>query len=167
MSDEPPKPAEPAAAAAAGGAAKTSKIVLILLALNLGASGFATFKLATANPAAAANAEHAAPAPLTNEVVGPVVALDPFVVNLDETPSRYLKITLQLELIDKDAEAPLTKSKQLIRDSILSHLSGLKVADTLGAANKEKLRTEITERLEKILGPNKVRRAFFQEFVVQ
>jgi flagellar FliL protein len=164
MSDESPKP--DAAAPAAGGAAKPSKIVLILLVLNLGASGFATFKLMTAKPAAAAPAE-APQAPLTNEVVGPVVALDPFVVNLDETPSRYLKVTLQLELIDKDAEAPLVKSKQLIRDSILSHLSGLKVSDTLGAAAKEKLRKEITERLEKVLGPNKVRRAFFQEFVVQ
>lgn len=167
MSDEPAKAAEAAPATPGGPAAKPSKIVPILLVLNLAATGFGVFKLVTTKPAAAAAHAEEKPAPLTNEVVGPVVALDPFVVNLDETPSRYLKVTLQLELIDKEAEAPLVKSKQLIRDSILSHLSGLKVSDTLGAAAKEKLRKEISERLEKILGPNRVRRAFFQDFVVQ
>ena len=163
MSEEAPaKPPEP------GGGSKPPKIVMILLVLNLGASGFTTFKVATAPPPAAAEHEAHEPPPVTSEVVGPVIALDPYVVNLDEPgQSRYLKITLQLELINKDAEEAINKSKQLIRDTILSHLSGLKLADTLGAAAKEKLRTDLMAKLEKIIGPNKIRRMFFQEFVVQ
>lgn len=164
MSDEPAaaKPEKPAGP-------KTSKAILALLVLNLGASGFATFKLVTAKPAAAANHHPAAPPPPpTSEVVGPVVGLDPFVVNLDEPGnSRYLKITLQLELINAAGEATINKSKQLLRDTILSHLSGLKLADTLGAAAKDKLRADLMAKLEKIVGSNKVRRMFFQEFVVQ
>ena len=43
-----------------------------------------------------------------------MVALDPFVVNLDEPgTSRYLKVTLQLELDDAEAEHAIEKSKQL------------------------------------------------------
>ena len=164
MSDEaaPLKPADPPPA-------KSSKAVLGLLVLNLGASGFAVFKLLTAHPA-----EAAAPASKphiievsTSEVTGPVVELPAFVVNLDEPgTSRYLKVTLQLELFP-GADHALEKSKQLLRDTILSHLSGLRIKDTLGAEAKERIRTELMGRIGKMIGNDKVRRMFFQEFVVQ
>jgi flagellar protein FliL len=163
MSDEPAKPPETTPKGS-----KLPKVMLALLVLNLGASGFTTFKVVTAPPAAAAAAPHEKPAPPSSEIVGPVFALDPFVVNLDEPGSaRYLKISLQLELVDAKVEEAITKSKQLIRDTILSHLSGLKLADTLGAAAKDKLRADITKKLEAMLGANKVRRIFFGDFVVQ
>ncbi|MGN6109016.1 MAG: flagellar basal body-associated FliL family protein [Kofleriaceae bacterium] len=146
---------------------KPSKVVLALLVLNLGASGFGTFKLVTAKPAPASHPVEEEK-PVTSEVVGPVLALDPFIVNLDEPgQSRYLKVTLQLELRAADVEAAINKSKQLIRDTILSHLSGLKLADTLGAAAKDKLRTDLMAKLDGILGQGRVRRMFFQDFVVQ
>jgi flagellar FliL protein len=167
MSDEPP-----ATKPAAGPSAKPSKGVLGLLVLNLGGTGFVAFKLLTAQPAEAA-APHPAPTETGSEVTGPVVALDPFVVNLDEpgTP-RYLKVTLELELVGGHdgaaaGEQALVKSKQLIRDAILSHLSGLHVKDTLGAEAKDKIRTDLLAKLTKLLGPGKVRRMFFQDFVVQ
>lgn len=158
MSDAPPpQPESPPAN-------KPSKVVLALLVLNLGATGFATFKQLTAKPAAAA------PLPPTppGNVVGPIHALDPFVVNLDEPgQSRYLKVTLQLELASADVGSAITKSQQLIRDAILTRLSGLKLADTLGVASKEKLRAEILTKLEELLGKGKITRLFFGEFVVQ
>ncbi len=163
MSDEPAaaaKPAEPPAA-------KTSKAVLGLLVLNAAATGFVVFKLLTAQPAEAAAAPHAAPAVTTSEVTGPVVDLDPFVVNLDEPgTSRYLKVSLQIEVMP-EGEAALSKSKQLVRDVILSHLSGLHVKDTLGADAKDKIRQELLAKVGKLIGPEKVRRIFFQDFVVQ
>ena len=163
MSDEPPAEKPPAPPSA-----KPNKIVLALLVLNLGASGFTTFKVVTAEPPPAPSHEHREPEPIGPEVAGPVVALDPFVVNLDEPgTSRYVKVTLQLELANAEAEHPLEKSKQLIRDMILSHLSGLKLADCLGTTAKDKLRVDLTKMLESVLGPGKVRRMFFQEFVVQ
>jgi flagellar FliL protein len=161
MSDEPApltKAAEPAA--------KPSKAMLGLLVLNLGATGFVVFKLLTAQPAEAA--PHAAPvAGASAEVTGPVVAFDPFVVNLDEPgTSRYLKVTLQMELMP-GAEEALTKSKELVRDTILSHLSGLHVRDTLGAEAKDRIRGDLLAKLTKLMGAEKLRRLFFQEFVVQ
>jgi flagellar FliL protein len=157
---------EPAKAEDKPSAPGTSKAVLGLLVLNIAATGFVAFKILTATPAAAAT-PHEAPPPATSEVTGPVIALDPFVVNLDEPgTARYLKVTLQLELLH-DAEATLTKSKELVRDAILGYLSGLHVKDTLGAEAKDKIRGELMTKLEKLIGPNKVRRMFFQEFVVQ
>ena len=163
MSDEPVKPA-----AAPPTGAKTSKVVLILLVLNLGASGFGTFKAITAKPAHAAPVEKKHETNEKIEVTGPVVPLDPFVVNLDEPgQSRYLKVTFQLELVKADAQALIEKNKQVIRDAILSYLSGLKLADTLGVAAKDKLRADVMKKLEGIVGEHKVRRMFIQEFVVQ
>lgn len=163
MSDEPVKPA-----AAPPTGAKTSKVVLILLVLNLGASGFGTFKAVTAKPAHAAPPEQKHETNDKIEVTGPVIALDPFVVNLDEPGnSRYLKVTFQIELVKGDAQVVIEKNKQVIRDSILSYLSGLKLADTLGVAAKDKLRADVMKKLEEIVGEHKVRRLFLQEFVVQ
>ncbi|CAN5910271.1 flagellar basal body-associated FliL family protein [soil metagenome] len=167
MSDAADEPAKPAAPA--GASAKTSKAVLLLLVLNLGASGFGVFKMLTAPPAAAAvphEEKHETNQKI--EVTGPVIALDPFVVNLNEPGNpRYLKVTMQAELVTKEAQELIEKNKQVIRDSVLSYLSGLKLADTLGAEAKETMRKETLKKLEEIVGEHKVRRLFFQDFVVQ
>jgi len=165
MSDEEPPPIE--IAPARPPAAKPSKAMLGLLVLNLAGTGLVAFKLLTAHPAAAGVA-HAAAAPAkVVEVRGPIVGLDPFVVNLDEPgTSRYLKCTLQLELAPK-TEDELAKAKEPVRDAVLSYLSGLHLKDTLGAEAKEKIRKDLLERLSKLLGPDKVRRLFFQDFMVQ
>ena len=167
MSDTPePAPAE-AHAKLPKPKGGTSPIVMALLVLNLGASGFGVFKIMTASPAAAAalvpHEEKSG-----KEITGPVVALDPFVVNLDEPGNaRYLKMTVQLEMVgEKDAEV-IEKSKQVIRDDVLGYLSGLHVKDTLGAGAKDAIREALMKKLETIVGEHKVRRMFFQEFMVQ
>lgn len=165
MSDEEAPPTDAPAAAGPPGA-KPSKAVMGLLVLNLAITGFVAFKVLTAHPAAAAPAGHAAPEHAKEEV-GPIVALDPFVVNLDEPgTSRYLKCTLQIEVAPKTEDA-LAKNKEVIRDAVLSYLSGLHLKDTLGAEAKDKIRSDLLARLTKLLGPDKVRRMFFQDFVVQ
>lgn len=164
MSDEAPPTLTPAVTAP-----KSSKAVLGLLLLNLGGTGFVAFKLLTAHPAAAAasGAPHAAAAAPAGEAMGPIVALDPFVVNLDEPgTSRYLKVSLQVEVAPKTEEV-LAKSKELVRDAVLSHLSGLHLKDTLGTEAKDRLRQDLVAKINKLLGPGKVRRMFFQDFVVQ
>jgi flagellar FliL protein len=164
MSD---KSAEPKPAASAGPpAGKTSKAVLALLVFNLAASGVGTFKAMTRADAAPAPVEHEPPPP--NEISGPVVALDPFVVNLDEPgTSRYLKMSIQLEVSNPDVEAAIEKNKQLVRDDVLSYLSSLHVRDTLGSDGKDHIRRDLMTALDKDLGAGRVHRMFFNEFVVQ
>lgn len=164
MSEVTVKAAEPAAPRGAG----AGRWILALLVLNLGASGLAIFQLMTAPAFAGAGPALAAPPPGTSEITGPVTGLEPFLVNLDEPgQARYLKVTFQLELVGEAGEAALARSKQLVRDTILSHLSGLHLADTLGAEAKERIRRDLAAKLDALLGPNRVRRIFYQEFVVQ
>lgn len=164
MSDEAPAEDKPAGPPKAG----TPKAILALLVLNLGATGFGVFKLLTAPAAEAAPAHEEHVKPLTSEIEGPVMPFDPFVVNLDEPgTARYLKCSMQFELANVEAEHAMEKSKQLIRDTILSYMSSLHLKDTLGAEGKEHIRKDLMEKIEKIVGPNKVRRMFFVDFVVQ
>jgi flagellar FliL protein len=138
--------------------------MLALLMLNLGASGFTTFKLMTRSAAEPAPSKPEAP---TLEVTGPLERLDPFVVNLDEPAARYLRTTLTLELESHDAAESVKHSLHPLRDMILAYLSGLHVADTLGTRGRDKLRSELMAKIEQLIGPHQVRRIFFDEFVIQ
>lgn len=157
---------EAPAAAPAAPKAKTSKVVIALLVMNLGGTGFGVFKMLTAHaePTHAAEVEK----PKTEEIVGPVVPIDAFVVNLDEPGNaRYLKLTIQVELVNHEGEEKLAKSKQVLRDAALRYLSGLHLKDTLGAQAKDTIRDALMAKFEPIIGKDTVRRMFFQEFVVQ
>ncbi|HEY1548747.1 MAG TPA: flagellar basal body-associated FliL family protein [Kofleriaceae bacterium] len=148
--------------------AKAPLPIIALLVINLGATGFGVFKISSMPTASAATKPEIVYEKETKEVTGPVMPLDPFVVNLDEPgTARYLKLTVQLELVDAKAEEAVEKSKQVIRDDVLRHLSGLKLADTLGAKAKDTLRDEMMKMIEDDVGKGKVKRMFFQEFVVQ
>ena len=151
--------------------AGTSKLLLLLVAANLGASGAGVFFQLRAKPMAAAapgaaGAEGAKPGEAAGP--GPTATLEPFVVNLNEVgSSRYLKATFELELADAKSAEVLEKDKRGVRDEVLRYLSSLSVADTLGAENKDKIRTEIVARIDKELGGGKVKKVFFGDFVVQ
>jgi flagellar protein FliL len=148
--------------------AKAPLPIIALLVINLGATGFGVFKILNMPAASAATKPEIVYEKETKEVTGPVIPLDAFVVNLDEPgTARYLKLTVQLELTDAKAEETIEKSKQVIRDEVLRHLSGLKLADTLGVKAKDTLRDDMMKIVEDVVGKGKVRRMFFQEFVVQ
>jgi flagellar FliL protein len=159
--------AEAPAVPAAPKAPKSSKLVPLLLVLNLGASGAGIFFQLKHKPeavAAAPSEEKAKP----EEKIGPTASLEPFVVNLNEAgSSRYLKATFEIELTDAKALEALEKNKRAVRDQILRYLSGLAVADTLGADNKDKIRAELLARVDKELGNGKVTKVFLSDFVVQ
>ena len=167
MSDAPPeeegaKPAKPPGP-------KTPKIVLLLLLINLGGTGFNAFQGMQQAQAAHApvKGEHGESEAKTDEP-GPVLPLDPFIVNLNEKDaSRYLKASFELEVSDADVGKELEKQKRPVRDDILRYLSSLTVADTQGEDGKAKIQQEVVKRLETRLGAGKVKRMFFVEFMVQ
>ena len=170
MSDATEAPAADAAAAPAKPAgAKSGLLPIVLGVVNLGATGVVVFKLLTAQPATASAHEAAPPPPPPDaQIVGPVVTMEPFVINLaDEGASRYLKLGFDLELGNGKAKDELEKAMRVVRDEIFRYLSGLSVSDTLGEAAKHKIQDEIVGRIEKLLGRERVRRLFFTEFVVQ
>ena len=79
----------------------------------------------------------------------------------------FLGRTYMAQARPADAAKAFEKSKQLIRDDLLSYLSGLKVADTLGAESKDKIRDELQAAVAEVIGEDRVHRVVFIEFVVQ
>jgi len=158
-----------AAAAPAAKASLLTKLTPVLLLANLGAAGAGVYFQMKPKPIVVMpGAPAEAPAHGSDSGPGPSAPLDSFVVNLNEPgTSRYLKATFEVELADAHAIEALERDKKSIRDEVLRYLSGLTVADTLGAENKDKIRAAIVARIDKELGQGRVKRVFFNEFVVQ
>ena len=99
---------------------------------------------------------------------GVMFDLDPFIVNLADTPEiRYLKLTVKLEADNEGVEADLTARVPQIRDAILVLLSSKDANAVRTTQGKFQLRDEITQRINGLLQKPGVRSAYFTEFVVQ
>jgi flagellar protein FliL len=151
---------------------KLKLIIIVLVALGvLGGGGFAAWKFFL-QPKAAEEAhgnETAPGAPAeTVNTGGQLVTLDSFVVNLsDPMGRRYLKATLDVEVADAAAAAALTAAMPKIKDTLLLLLSSKTFADISSMDKKIELKNDIVDRLNLIIGKNKVRNVYFTEFVVQ
>lgn len=141
-------------------------ITLIMVVLNLGATGFLTYMaLFPVPPPPAPEALAAASA---SPLVGPLVGFQPFLVNLnEEKKSHYLRTKMQLEVIDVPTAEMVEQAKPILRSEILAYLSSLSVADTRGAEAKQKITEAMLEAINERIGKGKAKRLFFTEFVVQ
>lgn len=99
---------------------------------------------------------------------GTMFDLDPFIVNLADTPDiRYLKLTVKLEAESEAVAAELSARIPQIRDAVLVLLSSKDVNAVRTTQGKFQLRDEITQRINGLLKKPGVRSAYFTEFVVQ
>lgn len=99
---------------------------------------------------------------------GVMVPLDPFVVNLsDQTGSRYLKVSLQLEV-----SGPLIVEKAKgrtaqLRDAIITLLTSKSSETLISPEGKLQLKDEINIMANQILGNNSVKNVYLTDFVMQ
>jgi len=94
--------------------------------------------------------------------------LEPFVVNLSDTPeSRYLKVTLNLDLIKAEYSEDVTKHLPQIRDNLLILFSSKDYASIRTVEGKMELRDEIIQRINGIFIRKKIKTAYFMDFVTQ
>ncbi|MGZ8364829.1 MAG: flagellar basal body-associated FliL family protein [Nitrospira sp.] len=99
---------------------------------------------------------------------GVMFDLDPFIVNLADTPDvRYLKLTLKLDVDGEAVSTELSTRIPQIRDAVLVLLSSKDVSAVRTTQGKFQLRDEITQRINGLLKKPGVRSAYFTEFVVQ
>ena len=145
-------------------------LVTVLLVLTIGlAVGFFMMwsQLSALNTqgsmAAATEAEQGQTATL-----GPLFSLDTFIVNLaDAGRSRYLRVTMDLELTESTDAAELNERLSQIRDSVLMILPSKQFDDIASMEGKIALRDEIIAKLNSLFTQNVVSNIFFTEFVVQ
>lgn len=96
------------------------------------------------------------------------------IVNLNEERlTRYLKVKILLVADAADEKAMtemVAKSKPLLKNWLIGHLSDKSLAEVSGAAGVNKLRREIWHEFNKELFPDgseKILDIFFEDFVVQ
>lgn len=145
-------------------------LVTVLLVLTIGlAVGFFMMwsKLSVLNTQASMVATTEAEQGQT-ATLGPLFSLDTFIVNLaDAGRSRYLRVTMDLELAESTDAAKLNERLSQIRDSVLMILPSKQFDDIASMEGKIALRDEIIATLNSLFTQNVVTNIFFTEFVVQ
>ena len=101
--------------------------------------------------------------------VGPLYPLEPFTVNLQSSDSKdvYLKITLSLELSNKELSKELDAKIAVIRNNIILILSNKSVTDLSSDAGKAALCDEIKEQLNPLLDDGEIRNVYIVSFIIQ
>jgi|YNPNPStandDraft_1061719.scaffolds.fasta_scaffold12010_6 flagellar FliL protein len=98
----------------------------------------------------------------------PLLRLDTFIVNLaDQDSSRYLRTTIELELMDEVTQQELEKRMAPVRDAILGVLPTKKVQDIITAEGKQALKNQLLDAINKVLTKGKVINLYYTEFVIQ
>ncbi len=160
--------------AEAGAEQKSSKKMLIIIIaavvilLGGGAAAFFLLKGEAPQSATAPAPDAAATAPVANGTIGPMVEIEPFIINiLDEEGTRYLKAAITLETNNDPVVEEITQRMPQIRDAILLLVGNKTFGELADLQGKLQLRSELRERLNKLLSGGRVQKIYFTEFVVQ
>jgi flagellar protein FliL len=143
------KHSEPAAEAASSAKQKKIPVVLIgvavlALAAGGGAAWFFVGHKSEPNTAAEAKPKH---------VKAPVfVTLEPFVVNLSGDVQHYLQVGIDLRIVDSHVHDQIKMHLPEIRNAVLLLLSSKSVEDVSSMEQKNRLRDELREAINKPLG---------------
>ncbi|MDR1857807.1 MAG: flagellar basal body-associated FliL family protein [Desulfovibrio sp.] len=98
---------------------------------------------------------------------GIVLPLPSVTVNLtDPGGRRYLRLGMEVE-VNADVSAQIKAQSPRIRDAVIMLLAGKSYADIASLDGKVLLKAEVANRLNQILGAQRVIRVFFTEFVVE
>lgn len=98
---------------------------------------------------------------------GIVVPLPMITVNLfDAGGRRYLKLGMEVEA-NRDISKELKDNEARVRDAVIMLLAGKSYAELASPDGKVMLKAEVANRLNQILGEQRVIRIFFTDFVIQ
>lgn len=102
------------------------------------------------------------------EEPGPVMDLDPFLLNLaDRDELRFLKVSIKLELDRPEKNTDYQNKVPAIRDALLVLLSS-KESQLLRTVNgKRRIREEIMTRVNGVMSKGKIANVFFTDFIIQ
>ena len=103
-----------------------------------------------------------------HEDPGPIMELEPFLLNLaDRDELRFLKVSIKLELDRPEENTDFQNKVPAIRDALLVLLSS-KESQILRTVNgKRRVREEIMTRVNGVMNKGKVSNVFFTDFIIQ
>ena len=89
--------------------------------------------------------------------MGPILDLDPFIVNLADAEPRFLKVTIKLELDGPLAKTEVSERLPQVRDAILILLTSKESQSLKPTAGKLQLRDEILQRINSLMASGQAR----------
>lgn len=99
--------------------------------------------------------------------IGPMYPLDPFTVNLlSNTGSRYLKCKVELEENSQLLTPELDQKVVIIRDIIIRTLTAKTFEEVSTNVGKERLKDELTGKINEILTDGFIKNVYFADFIV-
>ncbi len=99
-----------------------------------------------------------------------IYPLESFIVNLMDNAGlgkRYLKVTIQLELDNREDKKIVENNTTQLRDATLLLLSSQSFKEINTMEGKLDLKQALLSRINQVLGKGMVQRLYFTEFVVQ
>ncbi len=156
---------------ASGGVNKKLIMIGLMALLVIGGGGAAYYMMAgdsgaTKGKSSEAHGEEEPEAEM--ESIGPVIDLDPFILNLaDREQLRYLKVSIKLQLDRPEVETDFQDKLPAIRDALLVLLTSKEARGLRTIEGKMLVREEIGGRINSIMKRGKVRQIFFTDFIIQ
>ena len=96
------------------------------------------------------------------------IELKPFVANLGSSGGRkFLKLTMSVEVDTQELSDEVNQKMPQFRDTILLLLSSLSYDDIATLDGKQRLRSQVLNRINSQLSTGKVKNIYFSEFVMQ
>lgn len=144
-------------------------VIGVLLVALLGVGGFIVYKqVMGGGDDADKKTETEAAAKKEASKIGVVTGVDPFIVNLKgESGKRYIKVTMQLELSNKEGIEEVKQRMPQIKDAVITVLSDKTTEDLLTVEGKFQLKEQILTRVNILLQTGVVKNVYFVEFVIQ
>jgi len=109
----------------------------------------------------------AAPTPRAMDV-GPMVKLSPLIINLNEAGGRhYLKMTLVLEIAKGDWAKDVQERIPSLTDMVILTLGDKRLEELRKPEAKERFKKELQQKANHIVGGEKIKQVYFDEFLFQ
>lgn len=100
--------------------------------------------------------------------IGPILTLDPFLLNLSGSITRYAKVSVSIELNDAKSIDYAKKVTPAMRDRIIQVLGSKKPEELLDVKERETLKTEIAEKIKDLFSDaSSVKAVYITDVVVQ
>lgn len=158
---EEPKEGEEASPPKKKGKGMLLIIIIVVVALAGGGGAFFFFKKA-GGPAEKEQKKE------EKKDEGVMFPVDPFVVNLtDQSGSKFLKVSLQLELANPLLLEKAKAKNPQIRDAVITLLTSKSSETLVSPEGKLQLKDEVNIRANQILGENSVKNVYLTDFVMQ
>lgn len=170
--------AESAPTGGGGGGSNKSNIILIgLVVINMAVVATVGFMLLKGKQKDAAEpkiehvikGEHEAQTKEEHEneeVVGPIIPLETFIVNLSGSKGRKVaKVNMEIEVKGDKVQDEIERRKPQIRDIIIITLSSKTYEEVSTKEGKDALRTEIRDTINSFLTKGRITNIFFTDFI--